>query len=199
MTRQNGLHWWSCVAAVVVAAALLCENLDGYHNQLGGNYSEDLPVINWTHGWPFVSLVRRSPADLTPAEIKAGWRIRPAAPKYTSRWPLDVASVSDVYPTWLFIDSVIAVAITLGVGLAIQFWTQKLRIANHFSLRSIFGVVTLCAVATVAMPPLMRRGDWRFIVHYSCLTVITLGVAAILISGLILLAGRRVTTNRMPA
>jgi hypothetical protein len=199
MTRRNGLHWWSCVAGAVVAAALLCENLDGYHNQLGGNYGAELPVINWTHGWPFVGLVRYSPADLTAAEIKAGWRIQPASPRYTSRWPFDGAHVSRVYPFWLFVDSVIAAAIVLGVGVAMQFWTQRLRIANHFSLRSIFGVVTLCAVAAVALPPLMRRGDWRFIVHYSCLTVIALGVAGIIISSLILLWGRRVATSRLPA
>jgi hypothetical protein len=100
MTRQNRLHWWSCISGGVVAAALLCENLDGYHNQLGGDYRADLPVINWAHGWPFVGLVRYSPADLTAAEIKAGRRIRPASPKYTSRWPFDGAIISDVYPTW---------------------------------------------------------------------------------------------------
>src|SRR5262245_1803899 len=83
------LHLWTCVALVLTAAALLLENLDGYHNHFGGDYSEEPPVINWAHGWPANCLVRTS--ILARTGLKPGIRIVPAGTveSYTSRWPFD--------------------------------------------------------------------------------------------------------------
>jgi hypothetical protein len=184
---QPTLHLWTCIAIVMTAGALLLENLDGYHNHFGGDYSEEPPTINWAHGWPFPCVVRKSSQGLTPADLKVGFRVvQPGLESYTSRWPFDSALVSHVYPGYVALDFALAVLLLVSVGLSIQLWTTYFRIPNQFGLKTVFVIITLSAVFTFVLIHLARLNTARFIVHYICLMILTIALV-VLVSGLSLL------------
>jgi len=164
-------HWLAVVAVVLTCAALLLENLDGYHNDFGGNYRGEPPIINWTHGWPFIAVVRSS--------ISRG-SIRNKPLDYTSRWPIDDASVSRVYFVRLVIDLAIAFALVVGAGWAAQVWAMRMPVPNQFGLKTAFALLTLSAVITVVAMPLSRLESLRFILHYSALTIIAFALTGTL-------------------
>ena len=179
---RRALHWLTGVAALLTAAALLLENLDGYHNHFGGDYRAELPNINWTHGWPFTCFVRMSPAGLTQTDLDRGFRTYPAGqPRfYTSRWPFDGTPIYIVYRAWLVLDVALAVLLLLGICWATQTWATWLRIPNQFGLKTAFILLTLSAAATSAAIPLSYLPSARFILHYAALTIIAFALAATL-------------------
>jgi hypothetical protein len=139
----SGLGW--CVL-ITITVALLVENLDGYHNHLGGDYSLSGPTMNWAHGWPLGFMARHS----CKPNVASPW------PSY-SRWPIDGAPAILVSWKFLAIDLLVAVSIIGGTAVAIRRWLRRWGNRPVFSIKATLLLFAIVVVATVYLQGLVQR------------------------------------------
>lgn len=139
----GSLGW--CVL-IAISVALLVENLDGYHNHLGGDYSVSGPTMNWAHGWPLGFMARHS----CKLNVAFPW------PSY-SRWPIDRAPAILVSWEYFAIDLLVAVSIIGGSAVAIRRWRRRWDDRPVFSTRAALLFFSIAVVATVYLQGLIQR------------------------------------------
>lgn len=212
----GGISW--CVL-ITITVALLVENLDGYHNHLGGDYSLSGPTMNWAHGWPLGFMAR----DSCKLNVASPW------PSY-SRWPIDGAPVTLVSWKFLAIDLLVGASIIGGTAVAIRHWRRRWGNRPVFSIKAALLLFTIVVVATVYLQALVQRDQrllgetiqraihhkiysaenltslplpLRFHTHYIAQGLIVVGVGLAVIGWLSLIRGaltwvRGVATARIP-
>ena len=148
----SGIGW--CVV-FAVAAAILVENLDGYHNHVGGDYSLSGPTMNWAHGWPYGFMARFSN---NPKKGASPW----PWPHY-SRWPIDDAPAILVSRKFLAVDLLVVVFIIGGTAFAVYRWRRGWDDRPAYSLRSLFVLSRIVAAATIYLQQLIQNDRLHWI------------------------------------
>lgn len=171
--------WPAYCATLVVVAALAFENLDGYHNELfgKGDIGGEPPLINWTHGWPYYFLIRKSPWDESdpaprPNSQVDGYYIY-------SRWPFDRAPVFRYWLRPLLIDVAVAIVLIVGTFWSSQRLANKLRISPRFSLKTLFGFTAAIGAFLAFGLPLVQSIATRHVFHFVTLAVLAVAAAAV--------------------
>jgi hypothetical protein len=157
--------WVPCVA-VIMFLSLAYENLDGYHNEwfrrdnnnrfswISRNrempWLNEPPYINWTHGWPLSAMIRNSPWQASdpgprPKEARDGLNVY-------SRWPFDHAPVYQFSTDLFVVNAFVACIVLAGTIWVTHRWTRHSRFKPQFSLKAIFGLMTLVAILLVYAP-----------------------------------------------
>jgi hypothetical protein len=181
LTRKP--HWIAVLATVFVAAILLVANLDGYHNHLfnhffaGDTEFADDPrtaLFNWSHGWPWMFMVRASIYPLSGVYTGNGFI---GAHGFNSRWPFDDARVFllDIKP--LVFDCVCCIALVVGTAYATQRLGCWLYPRNSYGLKTLF-IATAIAAVFICFGPDMFTDDSRYSLYYTTLSVA--GIATVL-------------------
>lgn len=194
--RPSPSRWLRlCAGALIsaVAAAIVLENLDGYHNELRfsvDDYAHEPPFINWSHGWPFVAFIRPSPepANRTPTPAPGTGFTPPFL--INGRWPTDAAPWIHFRPWALAADLAICGLILLGTAFMLVRWANCVMCRPSYGLRTLLFYITASAIAVY----LLNRDDIgalealryaselelsattsRYFVHAGALVTITFG------------------------
>jgi len=155
MTKIGQIRIRSVIASaggLVVFATLAYLNLDGYHNEPygSGDFFGDPPDINWTHGWPFVCMVRNS-VGTGPLVVRVVQRT------VTSRWPFDGTPVSYFYRNSFWVDVAILVVLVGAVVWSIYTLVPSLPKRLSYGLKALFVLMTMSSVAAIGLPYLANR------------------------------------------
>src|SRR5262245_61163257 len=101
--RKRRIPWSAVFAGLIAFSAIAFLNADGYHNEPfgNGNFYDEPPDINWTHGWPFICLGRSS-------VVIGPLVVTPPTRRITSRWPIRDVKPTYFYPGAMAADAAIA-------------------------------------------------------------------------------------------
>jgi hypothetical protein len=137
------------IAVAIVATALVFANLDGYQTEPfdNANFFGEPPLINWTHGWPFICLVRQSPIV---GSGKTGWI------GVTSRWPIDNARIIAFRAKPLLADIAFFIAVMAGTAYGVPLLIDWLKTWRSFSLKTFIGAMTLLSVLFALSVPFFK-------------------------------------------
>ncbi len=155
LTTKRWSRWATIVTTAIVCGALLFANFDGYQNEPFGsdNFFGELPLINWTHGWPSICLVRNSIYPVSGIYSSGGKSF--SGPYGTnSRWPFDGTLVTFWIKPFL-IDCAFFVLVLFGTAYTTPRLIGWLKMWKQFSLRSLLAATTLLAIVFAIFIPLL--------------------------------------------